>query len=95
MPGRTNYPTPSCPKCSWKTNRVKNTYYSDDNRIIRYRECDDCQWKWWTVQNPESNVDIAKFKVQIPTWRRTHKANKQIKIVPLSHEQANTKNSIN
>jgi len=83
MAARVNYPVPPCPKCGWGTNRVKNTYYSEDGRIVRYRECDDCQWRWWTCQYPELSIDMGKFRIQIPTWRDPHRSRKQVKIVPV------------
>ena len=81
MAARTRYPVPPCPKCGWKTNKVKNTYYTEDGRILRYRECHDCEWRWWTLQYPEQILDISKFMVRIPKWKSSDYTRKQIKIV--------------
>ena len=83
MAARSNYPVPSCPRCNWKTNRVKNTYYSEDGRIVRYRECHDCQWRWWTCQYPEISIDPSKFLVRIPRWGTVMHSRKQIEIIPV------------
>ena len=53
MAARNLYPSPECPRCGKSINRVKNTYYTDDGRICRTRQCDFCEWKWWTLQYPE------------------------------------------
>ena len=83
MSSRTNYPVPSCPKCNWKTNLVKNTYYTKDGRIVRYRECHDCKWRWWTLQYPEISIDPSKFLVRIPRWGTVMHSRKQIEIIPV------------
>ena len=83
MAARVNYPVPPCPKCGWETNRVKNTYDSDDGRIVRHRECDDCQWRWWTCQYPEHIINTAKYCIRIPRWGNKTMKRKRITIVPV------------
>ena len=68
MAARSLYPAPVCPKCGKSINRVKNTYYTTDGRIVRTRACEFCEWKWWTLQYPETNVDPAKYIVRIPKF---------------------------
>ena len=68
MAARSLYPNPTCPKCGKTLNRVKNTYYTTDGRIVRTRTCEFCEWKWWTLQYPETNVDPAKYIVRIPKF---------------------------
>ena len=52
MAPRTHYPAPVCPKCGKRDNRVKNTYYTEDDRILRAKICNYCNWRWWTLQHP-------------------------------------------
>ena len=68
MGARNLYPAPVCPKCGKTLNRVKNTYYTTDGRIVRTRTCEFCEWKWWTLQYPETNVDPSKYIVRIPKF---------------------------
>lgn len=65
MAARTNYPAPPCPKCGECDNRIKNTYYTDDKRILRTRKCNLCGCKWWSQQYPEVNVNPERQKVTI------------------------------
>ena len=52
-------------------NHVKNTYYTDDGRICRTRQCAFCEWKWWTLQYPENNIDPATTLVRIERWGKS------------------------
>ena len=81
MAARNLYPAPECPRCGKSINRVKNTYYTEDGRIVRTRTCDFCEWKWWSVQYPESNIDPAKYRICIERWGSTTGSRKRIKIV--------------
>ena len=83
MAKRTKYPKPDCPRCGHKTSWVKNTYYTSDGRIIRYRMCDDCEWRWCTLQYPEATIDITNYLVRIPKWGDSSVNSKQIEIIPL------------
>ena len=83
MAARNLYPAPECPKCGKFLNRVKNTYYTEDGRICRTRQCDFCEWKWWTLQYPELNLDPGKYKLQIQRWGSPGTNPKEIKIVQL------------
>ena len=80
MVARTLYSLPTCPKCGRAENKVKNTYYTKDGRIARTRTCDWCNWKWWTVQNPESNIDPARYLIHIPSFRTYSGSRKQLEI---------------
>ena len=80
MGSRLHYPAPDCPRCTDSDNKVKNTYYTDDGRIVRTRTCSTCGWKWWTVQYPELNLDPAMFKLTIPNFNSPGGASKRIKI---------------
>ena len=81
MGARNLYPAPKCPRCGKQMNRVKNTYYTDDGRICRTRQCDFCEWKWWTLQYPESNIDPATTLVRIERWGKSTGSKKQVQIV--------------
>ena len=63
------------------TNSVKNTYYTDDGRICRTRQCGFCEWKWWTLQYPESNIDPATTLVRIERWGKSTGSKKQVQII--------------
>lgn len=82
MAARKLYPAPECPKCGKTTSRVKNTYYTKDGRIARTRECELCQWSWWSVQYPEHNLDPAKWRLSIPKFTAGPNRAKQIEILP-------------
>jgi len=73
MGARTLYPAPPCPACS-KTGRVKSTYYTKDNQILRNRMCDWCGHSWWTRQQPEANLDPGQVQIKLPHskagWRK-------------------------
>ena len=79
MAARNLYPAPACPKCGKKINRVKNTYYTTDGRIVRTRTCDFCEWKWWSVQYPETNIDPSKYCVHIPNFSKNSRKNIEIR----------------
>ena len=81
MAARNLYPAPVCPKCGKSINRVKNTYYTDDGRICRTRQCDICEWKWWTLQYPENNIDPATTLVRIERWGKSTGSKKQVQII--------------
>ena len=86
MAARVNYPRPSCPKCGNGRSWVQNTYYTTDGRIVRQRMCDDCEWKWYSVQYPEQNLDLVQYKIVIPKWgTTTQRRSKQIKIMPVDN----------
>ena len=82
MAARNLYPAPECPKCGKNhMNRVKNTYYTEDGRICRTRQCEFCEFKWWTLQYPETNIDPSKLRLQIERWGSNTGSKKQIKIL--------------
>ena len=80
MAPRTHYPAPVCPKCGKRDNRVKNTYYTEDDRILRTKICNCCDWRWWTIQYPEQNLNPAKFSIHIPRFGTVKGARKQCEI---------------
>jgi len=69
MPARKDYPIPDCPKCGSKKTRVLNTYYTNDEEIVRLRECDMCEYRRWTLQFREEYIDPAVYRVIIPNFR--------------------------
>jgi len=45
--------------------------------------CDDCEWKWYSVQYPEQNLDLVQYRLVIPKWGTlSERRSKQIKIMP-------------
>lgn len=82
MAVRKLYPNPECPRCGKTHSRIKNTYYTKDGRICRYRQCEFCEWKWWSLQYPEHNIDPAKFRLTIPKFTKGPNTNKQIEVIP-------------
>jgi len=45
--------------------------------------CDDCEWRWNTLQYPEQNIDPGKYAIRIPRWGTYKQSRKQIEIVPV------------
>ena len=68
MPVRKDYPIPDCPKCGKRMSRVLNTYYTEDEDIIRYRECNWCEHRLYTQQPPETYLDPDVYRVIIPKF---------------------------
>lgn len=69
MPQRKFYPAPACPDCKRKgpgSSYVKDTVYTEDGFILRFRNCAWCEGKWWTKQSPEMNIDPSKERVVHP-----------------------------
>jgi len=81
MGARNLYPAPECPRCGKSVNSVKNTYYTDDGRICRTRQCSFCEFKWWTLQYPETNINPATTMVRIERWGKATGSKKRIQIV--------------
>ena len=69
MPVRKDYPIPDCPKCGKRDSRVLNTYYTVDEDIIRFRECNFCAHRLWTQQPPEQLLDPNVYRVIIPKFK--------------------------
>ena len=47
-----------CPKCEVYTfQKVLFTRVHDDHRTLRKRECEICNHRWNTIQDPEQTVD--------------------------------------
>ena len=81
MAARNLYPHLSVPSAGRDhMNRVKNTYYTDDGRICRTRQCDFCEWKWWTLQYPENNIDPATTLVRIERWGKSTGSKNRFKL---------------
>ena len=70
MPTRKDYPIPDCPKCGKRDSRVLNTYYTEDEDIIRFRECNFCANRLWTQQPPEQYLDPDVYRVIIPKFKK-------------------------
>ena len=71
MPTRKDYPIPDCPQCGKRDSRVLNTYYTEDQDIIRWRECNFCAHRLWTQQPPEQFLDPDVYRVIIPKFTAT------------------------
>ena len=88
MGARTDYPAPPCPRCGVAHGSlVKNTYYSVDGKILRTRFCPECGWKWWTVQDGESTVDMSKYKIHIPKFP-TPRSRKRLQLIKLDENSS-------
>jgi hypothetical protein len=75
---------PTCPKCGTTgANKVKNTYFTKHQEILRHREC-TCGWKFWSYQEIEVVLDPAIFAIKIPRWGSAEGAKKRIELVPLN-----------
>ena len=47
-----------CPKCEVYTfQKILLTRVHDDHRTLRKRECESCNHRWNTIQDPEQTVD--------------------------------------
>ena len=53
-----------CPNCHSSDLRVISTHRQLDGLIIRRRFCleDDCGHKWYTLQQPETVLDLNAFR---------------------------------
>ena len=71
MPTRKDYPIPDCPNCGKRDSRVLNTYYSKEQDIIRYRECNFCAHRLYTQQPGEMTLDPDVWRVIIPKFSKT------------------------
>jgi len=71
MPTRKDYPIPDCPKCGKRDNRVLNTFYTNDEDIIRLRECNFCAHRLYTQQPPEEALDPEVYRVIFPKFTCT------------------------
>ena len=61
--------------------KVVNTYYSVDNEIVRFRRCDACDWRWWTIQPIEESLLPHLYKMSIPKF--SDNSSKRITITKL------------
>jgi hypothetical protein len=69
VPARKFYPAPPCPECSVEgagSSHVRDTVYSEDGCILRFRACAWCECKWWTKQTPETTIDPSEHRVVPP-----------------------------
>ena len=79
------YCQPKCPKCGKDAcTVVKNTYFTENNELLRYRHCQLCDWKFWTYQELEVALDPTLFAVKIPRWGNRGSAKKKIELVMLN-----------
>ena len=85
MPVRKDYPIPTCPKCGKRDSRVLNTYYTEDEDIIRLRECNFCTHRLYTQQPPEQFLDPDVYRVVIPKFSDTKR-----KRVAVRHKSVDT-----
>ena len=65
-----NYPIPDCPKCGKRDSKVLNTYYTNDNQIIRHRQCNFCTHRLYTEQPGELALNPDVWRVIIPKFIR-------------------------
>ena len=56
-----------------KDSRVLNTYYTEDQDILRLRECNVCKHRQWTQQPPEQALDPDVYRVIIPKFKHLNR----------------------
>jgi hypothetical protein len=78
MPTRKDYPIPDCPKCGKRDSRVLNTYYTKEQDIIRWRECNFCSHRLYTQQPGEMALDPDVYRVIIPKF--SSKGSKRVEV---------------
>jgi len=81
---RNLYPHPPCPGCGQSDGKVKNTFYTSSNKIVRYRECNLCGKRFYSFQAMEEVIDPTKYKVLLGNWREV---SRQITIVKAGTNQ--------
>ena len=64
------YCMPACPSCGQTGIKVKHTYFTSNDEIVRHRKCPHCNHGWWTVQEIEVALDPGTWKVKIPSWKK-------------------------
>ena len=53
---------PECPKCGKSgVSKVKNTYFTDKQEILRHRKC-ECGWGFWSYQELEMVLEMVLEK---------------------------------
>ena len=92
MGERVLYPVPNCPKCGNNGSIVRNTAYTEDLQIIRYRECKHCKWRHYTSQPIEALVDISSTIVQVPKYTS---GNKTITLKSVSIDRQRSASTVN
>ena len=74
---------PECPKCGKSgVSKVKNTYFTDKQEILRHRKC-ECGWGFWSYQELEMVLDPVQYQIKMPKWKTESGAKKKIELVPL------------
>ncbi len=65
------YPHPECPCCGTPglNTYIKTTFYTENQEIIRYRRCRNCDHRWFTYQEPEMSLDPSQYQVVHPDLR--------------------------
>ena len=84
MPVRKDYPIPDCPNCGKRDSRVLNTYYTKDESIVRWRECNFCAHRIYTEQPGEVALDPDVYRVIIPKF--SDKRHKRVEVRHKSHD---------
>ena len=83
MPLKINYPSPDCPRCgaAGSDSRIRETYYTSDREIVRFRRCSCCNWRWTTLQQEE--VILPPDEYRVVSTRSVTRITKQVTIEKL------------
>ena len=76
--------TPECPDCGNLKTFVRATYHTENNEIIRQRECANCEHKFWSYQEVEIILDTSRYSLKIPKWASPKGSRKIVEMVPFS-----------
>ena len=59
----------NCPECNSQRVYIVMTKPTQDSRTLRRRRCDDCEHRWYTLQQPEEVICGSRIE-----WRNRRKA---------------------
>ena len=71
--------SPLCPKCDSVESRVLGRYTSQLNECIRERVCQECGYRWKTVQSAEEELDPS-IRVIFPKWTTPDGMKRRVKV---------------
>jgi len=69
MAVKTLYSRPPCPECGQDESKALRTFYTFSGKIVRYRKCDLCGKRFYSLQALEEVIDPAEHKVVLGNWR--------------------------
>ena len=69
-----------CPECGAGSTRVRGSYYTEKQEIVRARRCQACEHTFYTIQECEVAIDEGTFAVRFPSFGSQRHSRKIVKI---------------